>query len=278
MRRTLLIATCVAMMPLRAAAEPAATPPEAVPEATPPEATPPEATPPVTASELPPSEVVPATPIEPTPVEPPPPEPAPAPTITVMDPALRLPPRPRYDGRRLLAATYSLTGIAWSLHLVGIGVALGKCTSDACANSRANGFLALYTIGGATQIAALLTGGFGAQRKGIYDAWRYAVSGRPKRNAVAFMAIGGTMMVASLGGTLALLFGVRNTCFDRCTDGEFAAYVLGEQGLLTTMTLGGGLFDYGRGYRRANRHYSGLTFAPWRPRGRGLGAAVTARF
>ncbi|HWB75326.1 MAG TPA: hypothetical protein VG755_10225 [Nannocystaceae bacterium] len=277
MRRTLLIATCIAMLPLRVAAEP--TPPEAVPsDATPPEATPPEATPAVTPPELPPSEVVPATPIEPAPVEPPPPEPVPAPTVEVMDPALRLPPRPRYDGRRLLAAAYSLTGIAWALTLVGVGVGLGKCASESCAERRGKTFAAFYITGSFTQLAGGLVAGYGAQRRGIYDAWRYATSGRPQRNAVAFMVSGGIMSVASLGGWLAILFTGARDCTDDCSDAEFVGYLVGEQALLTTMTIGGGLFDYGRGYRRANRHYSGLTLAPWSPRGRGGGAAIAGRF
>lgn len=273
MRRTLVIATCIAMLPLRAAAEPAATPPEAVPEATPP----------VTAPELPPSEVVPATPVEPTPVEPttiepPPPQPTPAPTIEAMEPALRLPPRPRYDGRRLLAAAYSLTGIAWAFTLVGVGVGLGKCASDTCADRRGKTFAAFYITGSFTQLAGGLVAGYGAQRRGIFDAWRYATSGRPQRNAIAFMVTGGIMSVASLGGWLAILFTGASGCTDSCSDAEFVGYLVGEQALLTTMTIGGGLFDYGRGYRRASRHYGGLTLAPWSPRGRGGGVALAGRF
>lgn len=265
----MVIATCIAIVvPMRAAAEPA--PPDV--------ATPPEATPPVTTPELPPSEVVPATPVEP--VEPPPPEPTPAPTIQAapFEPAFQLPPRPRYDGRRLLAATYALTGIAWSFQLAGLGIALAKCSSNACVDSHTKGFLAFYGMGATVQIAALITGGLGAQRKGIYDAWRYAASGRPRRNAVAFMAIGGVLALGSLGGMLGLVLGARNSCFDRCNDAELAGYVLGEQALATGVTLGGSLFDYGRGYRRANRHYAGLTLAPWSPRGRGGGAALAGRF
>jgi hypothetical protein len=277
-RSLVVVATCVAMVPVRALAEPA--PVEVpTPEATPPEATPPEA---VTAPELPPSEVVPATPVEPTPaIEATPPEPTPPPTTiqpAVLEPVPRLPPRPRYDGRRLLAAAYSLTGIAWTFTLVGVGVGLGNCASAACFEQREKIYAAFYFTGGFTQLAGGLVAGYGASRRGIYDAWRYATTGRPQRNTVAFMAVGGVLSLASLGGWLAILFAGAGRCGESCSDARFAGYLVGSQGLLTTMTIGGGLFDYGRGYRRAHRHYAGLTLAPWSPRGGGAGAALAGRF
>lgn len=263
----------------------------------------------VSPSELPPSEVVPPTAAPPTGVEPTPPvatppveappveaapveDPPPAATRPIVTPPVETPPQPelvlepsrplfpppRYDGRRLLIATYALTGISWTFRLTGIAAGLGGCARDVCIERRADTFTAFSILAPITQLGALGVVGFGAGFKGRYDAWRWATTGKPERNSVAYIAIGAVTSVVFLGGSLALRLAVFDRCIDRCTKAQLAGYFLAEQVSDTMLTLGGGLLDYGRGYRRARFAYlDRMSLGPWHPRG-GAGLALSGRF